>query len=90
MRPNAGLRATLVVNSDHSYCSACGGGALIEDRTHERLLGHAGLDNPDGGCGAIFVETATDEVTTPEVVDGICEVRPDLPFTGRHGFEGRA
>ena len=88
--------ATLVVNSDSSYCSACGGGASLGEDQHLTLLPRelAGgtVELPDGqraGCGATFTASAT-ESFMPGVGELIRQTRPDLPFMGVHGVEGRA
>jgi len=88
--------ATLVINSDSSYCSACGGGALIDEKERLTLLPRevAGgwVEPPAGqraGCGAVFTATATDSFL-PEILAGIPETRPDLPFLGTFGVEAQA
>jgi hypothetical protein len=93
--PRSEESATLVINSDYSYCSACGGGALLNESAHLTLLGRetaAGWILPPAGaatgCGATFTATATDPFAK-EMAVGIMEVRPDLPFLGRHGAEAR-
>ena len=91
-----GETATLVINSDASYCSACGGGAMLDEDTHMTILPReiAGgyVPVPDGqraGCGATFVASAT-ESFMPGVGELIRQTRPDLPFIGIYGVEGRA
>jgi hypothetical protein len=88
--------ATLVINSDSSYCSACGGGAEMNEDAHLTLLprelagGYVPL--PEGqraGCGATFTASATDSFM-PGIGELIRQTRPDLPFIGVHGVEGRA
>jgi hypothetical protein len=88
--------ATLVINSDSSYCSACGGGAKMDEDAHLTILPRevAGgwLQVPEGqrsGCGATFVASAT-ESFMPGIGELIRQTRPDLPFMGVHGVEGRA
>jgi|GEM_PF-5349463 len=88
--------ATLVINSDSSYCSACGGGALIDEKEHLTLLPREVLggwiEPPEGqraGCGAVFTATATDSFM-PVILAGIPKARPDLPFLGTFGMEAQA
>lgn len=88
--------ATLVINSDSAYCSACGGGAEMDEDAHLTILPRevAGgwLEVPEGqraGCGATFVASAT-ESFMPGIGELIRQTRPDLPFMGVHGVEGRA
>jgi hypothetical protein len=88
--------ATLVNNSDSAYCSACGGGAQLDEDAHMTLLPRevAGgwIDVPKdqrAGCGATFTASATDSFM-PAVGELIRQTRPDLPFVGVHGVEGRA
>ena len=91
-----GETATLVINSDSSYCSACGGGAKLDEDAHLTILGRevAGgyIEVPEGqraGCGATFVASAT-ESFMPAIAELIRQTRPDLPFMGVYGVEGRA
>jgi len=84
--------AILVINSDYSYCSACGGGASMDDAAHVTLLGRETakgwiLPDKDGamGCGAVFTATATDSWLGSVFAQGIQEKRPDLPFLGTYG-----
>lgn len=88
--------ATLVVNSDSSYCSACGGGARLDEDAHMTLLPRevagGSLELPQGqraGCGATFSASAT-ESFMPGIAELIRQSRPDLPFAGVHGVEGKA
>ncbi len=83
--------AILVINSDYSYCSACGGGASYEETAHSTLLGRetaSGWIGPgeDGamGCGMAFTATATDSFSI-DIAQGIVKARPDLPFLGKFG-----
>lgn len=87
--------ATLVINSDYSYCSACGGGASAREMAHTTLLGRetaAGWVVPSSGerngCGAMFVATATDSFDN-QAMAHILEMRPDLPFHGKHESTAR-
>ena len=87
--------ATLVINNDYSYCSACGGGASLDESAHLTLLGRETADGwllpPEGeskGCGATFTATATDSFAK-EMAEAIIEDRPDLPFLGKHGAQAR-
>ena len=91
-----GETATLVINSDSSFCSACGGGAEMDEDAHLTLLprevagGYVPL--PEGqraGCGATFVASAT-ESFMPAIGELIRQARPDLPFMGVYGVEGHA
>lgn len=91
-----GETATLVINSDSSYCSACGGGAKLDEDAHMTILPRevAGgyLEVPDGqraGCGATFIASAT-ESFMPGIGELIRQTRPDLPFLGVYGVEGLA
>lgn len=79
---------TLVINADASYCLACGRGADPTEKRHLTVL--TGEEPSPPGCGAAFTETATDAFVTPRFAAGILELRPDLPFAGRRGIEGRA
>ena len=88
--------ATLVINSDSSYCSACGGGAEFYEEAHLTLMPreiggrYEVLQDADrSGCGARFIATATDSFA-PAAAVAIQEQRPDLLFMGVHGVEGRA
>ncbi len=91
-----GETATLVINSDSSFCSACGGGANLDEDAHLTILARevAGgyIEVPEGqraGCGATFVASAT-ESFMPAIAELIRQARPDLPFMGVYGVEGRA
>ena len=91
-----GETATLVINSDSSYCSACGGGANLDEDAHMTILPRevAGgyMPVPEGqrsGCGATFIASAT-ESFMPGIGELIRQTRPDLPFMGVHGVEGQA
>jgi len=91
-----GETATLVINSDSAYCSACGGGANMDEDAHMTILPReiAGgrMELPEGqraGCGATFIASAT-ESFMPGIGELIRQTRPDLPFMGVHGAEGRA
>lgn len=88
--------ATLIINADSSYCSACGGGAKLDEDAHLTILPRevAGgyVPVPEGqraGCGATFVASAT-ESFMPGIGELIRQTRPDLPFEGVYGIEGRA
>lgn len=92
----SGETATLVINSDSSYCSACGGGAMLDEDAHFTILPRevAGgyVELPEGqrsGCGATFIASAT-ESFMPAIAELIRQTRPDLPFMGVYGVEGRA
>jgi hypothetical protein len=91
-----GDTATLVVDSDSAFCSACGGGAEISEDAHMTILPRevAGgyVPVPEGqraGCGAIFTACAT-HTFMPGIGELIRQARPDLPFVGVYGSEGRA
>jgi hypothetical protein len=91
---HSGESATLVINSDESYCSACGGGAAPEEEAHmsiqpREVAGGFIAQGQRAGCGATFIATAT-ESFMPGIAERIREMRPDLPFMGVHGIEGRA
>ncbi len=88
--------ATLVINSDSSYCSACGGGAKLDEDAHLTILprevagGYLPLpEDQRAGCGATFTASAT-ESFMPGIAELIRQTRPDLPFMGVYGVEGRA
>jgi len=92
----AGATATLVIDSDSAFCSACGGGAELAEDAHLTILPRevAGgyIPVPEGqraGCGATFTACAT-ESFMPGIGELIRQVRPDLPFVGVYGSEGRA
>ena len=93
---HGGETATLIINSDSSYCSACGGGAKMDEDAHLTILPRevAGgfVAVPEGqraGCGATFIASAT-ESFMPGIGELIRQTRPDLPFMGVYGVEGRA
>jgi hypothetical protein len=86
--------ATLVINSDYSYCSACGEGAVPEESSHVSIRWREMADGwarPRGeqGCGATFTATATDSFDR-RIGPAILEMRPDLPFHGTRGVDFRA
>ena len=81
--------ATLVVNDDESYCTACGRGAVPEELAHVTDLG-IDVEPGESGCGAVFADVATDIPICPQLVAEINALRPDLPFIGHHGEVGRA
>ena len=92
----AGDTATLVIDSDSAFCSACGGGAELAEDAHLTILPRevAGgyVPVPEGqrsGCGATFTACAT-ESFMPGIAELIRQARPDLPFVGVHGSEERA
>jgi hypothetical protein len=96
VRDDGGETATLIINSDSSYCSACGGGAKLDEDAHMTILPRelAGgvVPLPEGqraGCGATFVACAT-ESFMPGIAELIRQTRPDLPFAGVYGVEGQA
>ena len=96
MRDQRGETATLVINSDSAYCSACGGGAKLDEDTHmtigPREVSGGWVPVPEGqrtGCGATFIASAT-ESFMPAIAELIRQTRPDLPFMGVYGVEGRA
>jgi hypothetical protein len=91
-----GDTATLVINSDSAFCSACGGGAKLDEDAHftivPREVAGGYVPVPEGqraGCGATFTACAT-ESFMPGVGELIRKARPDLPFMGVYGSEGRA
>ena len=93
---HSGETATLVINSDSAFCSACGGGAEMDEDAHMTILPReiAGgfMEVPKdqrAGCGATFTASAT-ESFMPGIAELIRKARPDLPFMGVHGVEGRA
>ncbi len=93
---HSGETATLVINDDSAFCSACGGGARLDEDHHMTILPRevAGgfVAVPEGqraGCGATFIASAT-ESFMPGVGELIRRTRPDLPFMGVFGIEGRA
>lgn len=88
--------ATLVINADSAYCSACGGGAEMDEDAHLTILprevagGYVPVPEAQrAGCGATFTASAT-ESFMPGIGELIRQARPDLPFEGVYGVEGRA
>ena len=93
---HGGETATLVIDDDSAFCSACGGGARMDEDAHltilPRRLAGGEVPLPEGqraGCGATFTASATQSFM-PGVGELIRQTRPDLPFMGVHGVEGRA
>lgn len=69
------LLATLIINRTDSRCGNCGKPVLMQASRHRDVSGWT--PKPGGGCGARFVDTASDyPIIGP---DELRAARPDLP-----------
>jgi len=69
--------ATLIINIWESKCSACGGGAVIEEESHHTRLPGYSQDSERKGCGAQFDSVSSDYEGMEDIVR---RRRPDLRY----------
>jgi hypothetical protein len=74
--------ATLIINTDSSYCLECGKGASSYDKTHiVALPGYSQRPEAKVGCGATFDKVRSDYVGC-YIKEWAAENRPDLEWIG--------
>jgi len=74
--------ATIIVGISTSACNACGGGCDPDEKTHAtRLPGYSG-ERTREGCGIEFTHITT-RSSSPQMRDGVRQMRPDLEFLDR-------
>ncbi|WP_030237573.1 hypothetical protein [Streptomyces sp. NRRL S-350] len=71
----AELTATLFINITDSRCGNCRKPTMPSDTHHRDISGWN--RRPGGGCGARFINTASDYALVP--AERLREMRPDLP-----------
>jgi hypothetical protein len=70
------LTATLIIGRTRSKCGRCKRPTLGDGTHHDRVIGY-GVE-PAPGCGARFVDLATDDIGGTEA--RLISCRPDLPL----------
>lgn len=65
---------TLIIDRNQSTCNACGGGAMINEKSHESLLGWPPVSH-EKGCGVVWTHVTSNYMG---MADDIAKTRPDL------------